>query len=606
MRRFRFLLHSLIALLGVGLICGQAPDRSGRWLIETQSAGGNWVPLILLEMTSESAGAYQGRVLSSSAPFSFSVESIVVSGARLEVQLGAEQEILVITGDFVGDRLQGSAGGMGLRDRPIRGRHLNEHPDQTPEAPEPAEYNAFRMATMSPDPSRQLELLEAFAERFPRSSLLPRVHLQSLVKKVELGAPDQEIRAAVEMAAGAAPNPVETKKQGALMLVEADRLDLAEEIARGALTEVEAGTRIHAELLDALGWTLFRKGRTSEAREILEEAYRTAPDAALTSMRLGAVLEQEGQDEQAELLYARAYADSGHEAARERLEALYLRRWGSLDGLHERIDEAYLERKPLFETGAYSGPMPKTPLLAELFSSSECLPCQAADYAFDGLMQYFPSAAVTVLSYHLHIPMPAPLASPAAQARASLYHVSSTPYAVFGGTEHVRGGGPRQRAEALYRDYRRLIESILDRDTSHVALHLEGSLAGGRVTGAVRLQPDEEEFDLDEVGVFVALAEQTVHYTGRNGVHFHHHLVRKFAAEPMAREASGTPYAFSLDLDEVEQELDQYLKDFQSRTGLELPDILNRLNRKELALVAFAQDLTSGRILAVASQDLRE
>ncbi|HUG44210.1 MAG TPA: hypothetical protein VMN76_08215 [Acidobacteriota bacterium] len=596
----------MTALFTVGWISGQTPDRSGRWLIETQSGGGTWVPLILLEMAAESEGAYQGRVLSSSAPFAFSVESIVVSGTRLEIQIGAGEEILVIAGEFEGDRLQGSAGGMGLRNRPIRGRLLNQQQAETPTAPEPEEYNAFRMATMSPDPGGQLALLEAFVERYPHSSLLPRVYLQTVLQKAEMGAPAGEIREAVETAAEAASNPAETKKQIALMLAEADRLDLAEEIVREALSEVEDGSRIHAELLDALGWTLFRKGRTADAREILEEAFRLAPDAALTAMRLGAVLEQEGEDERAELLYADAYAASGHEAARERLEALYLRRRGSLDGLHERIDEIYLQRKPLFETGAYSGPVPTTPLLAELFSSSECLPCQAADYAFDGLMQYFPAAAVTVLSYHLHIPVPAPLASPAAQARASLYGVSSTPYAVFGGIEHFRGGGARQRAEALYQDYRRLIESILEREVLHVGLELEGSLAGGRVTGAVRLQSEEAEIDLDQVRVFVALVEKTAHFTGRNGVHFHHHLVRKFAAEPTAREASGAPYAFSIDLDAAEAELGQYMKDFQERTGLQVPEILNRLNRKELGLVAFAQNLTSGDVLAVASSDLSE
>ena len=108
---------------------------------------------------------------------------------------------------------------------------------------------------------------------------------------------------------------------------------------------------------------------------------------------------------------------------------LYEAEHGSLDGLHELLDEEFLKRGLPFEPGVYEGEASPTVVLGELFTGADCGPCLAADFAFDGLIEHYPDTELAVLEYHLHIPRPDPMTNAASLARKEYYGVNSTPQA---------------------------------------------------------------------------------------------------------------------------------------------------------------------------------
>jgi hypothetical protein len=138
---------------------------------------------------------------------------------------------------------------------------------------------------------------------------------------------------------------------------------------------------------------------------------------------------------------------------------------GRIASLDQALDREYLDTMPPFQSEKFAGRKSKSArtVVMELFTGSQCGPCAAADLGFDGLKQTYGSAEVVLLQYHLHIPRPDPLVNPDAVARAAYYEVHSTPSTVFNGEKAAGGGGPRDHSETKYRQYRQVIDPLLEK-----------------------------------------------------------------------------------------------------------------------------------------------
>ena len=146
----------------------------------------------------------------------------------------------------------------------------------------------------------------------------------------------------------------------------------------------------------------------------------------------------------------------------DKAKAIYVEINGSADGF-EAVLEAKSKELP-FHADKYKGPSDwkGKAVLAELFTGSECPPCVGADLGFDGLLEAYPQRYLIILQYHLPIPRPDPMMNPATKLRQDFYGIRSTPSVIMEGTEKVMGGGSRGMAEGKYKQYKAIIDPLID------------------------------------------------------------------------------------------------------------------------------------------------
>jgi hypothetical protein len=240
---------------------------------------------------------------------------------------------------------------------------------------------------------------------------------------------------------------------------------------------------------------------------------------------------------------------------------------GKADGLLEELQDRADGRVPSFQPIPRAQPPQKTgrTVLVELFTGAMCPPCVAADVAVDGLGQYYDGDEVVVLQWHLPIPAPEPLVSPAAIARAQALGVRSTPTTLVAGTEQVAGGGKVDAAPDLFRRYRELVDAELQR-APQLAIRGEAQRRGGEVVLAATLAPVEGAAT-GRWRAHAVLVEELVVFPGANGMLFHHEVVRAAMTPPdgVPVPATGGPLQLSLGLAEVAEELDEQVAVLESR-----------------------------------------
>ena len=321
--------------------------------------------------------------------------------------------------------------------------------------------------------------------------------------------------------------------------------------------------------------------------------------------------EERGDDDRAlEAYFSAAFIGNTREI-KGRLEGAYTKKHGSIDGLHERIDETLMSVPLPFEPGEYqAGDATGRIVVPELFTGSECAPCVASDLAFDGLIARFDRGTVAILQYHLHIPGPDPLTNREVVERADYYDTHATPTVFVDGIRSGRGGGGVSRASRNFNTHKESIESRLleppSVGLSSLLLTREEDVL--TFSGEVDL-PDDSEVPLENARVRLMLLEETVHYTGRNGIHFHRFVVRKILSPPdgldLYNALGETTFSASVSLSDLSAGLEQYLDEFQEeyrerRSDFEWIEKLHDVDAGQLVAVAFVQDDESKEILQAA------
>jgi hypothetical protein len=230
-------------------------------------------------------------------------------------------------------------------------------------------------------------------------------------------------------------------------------------------------------------------------------------------------------------------------------------------------------------------------VLVELFTGAQCPPCVAADLAFEGLGKTYTPSEVVLLQYHLHIPLPDPLTTPDTQARANFYgeDVRGTPTIFFNGKSAAGGGGPRPAGEAKYKDYRAIIDPLLE-EANKIAVKVDAKRTDDNIAitaTAAGYKPS------DKLKLRFALIEPWVRYAGTNGLSYHAHVVRALPGGPAGFELTkdSAMWNTKVDLADIRQSASKHLDGFPYLDGQ------RPFSFRNLRVVAFIQNDDTKEVL---------
>ncbi|MEN6312153.1 MAG: hypothetical protein ABFD80_11530, partial [Acidobacteriota bacterium] len=319
------------------------------------------------------------------------------------------------------------------------------------------------------------------------------------------------------------------------------------------------------------------------------------PDASYY-YTLGGTRRLQGKSQEAYEAFLSA-ATENYPMAKDAARELHIKIKGTADGF-EAAYEAKLRALP-YEAEPFKAPAgwKGKAVLAELFTGSECPPCVAADLGFDGLIESYPAKYLAVLEYHLPIPRPDPMINAATGARQDYYGVGSTPTVFIDGEKDDSGGGTRPMAEAKFKQYKAAVDARVGAAPA-VVLKLRATRSGDAV---------KVEYDLGQAAAGteyrLALVQKEEPYKGSNGLALHKMIVRDLvAAGPGSRQAS-------FDVAASERAADAYLTEFENTNtrfkGYKFPERHTGIDRTKLAVVLFAQDPATKKVLNAVVAEVR-
>ncbi|MBY0395822.1 MAG: hypothetical protein K2X91_05035, partial [Thermoleophilia bacterium] len=273
----------------------------------------------------------------------------------------------------------------------------------------------------------------------------------------------------------------------------------------------------------------------------------------------------------------RALAEAARAAGKAEIAAEAEGRLAKLDA---ELDATYRKTVPPFapERPAAAKRESDRVVLLELFTGAECPPCGAAHVAFDAQNQVYTPGELVALQYHLHIPGPDPLTNPDSEKRAQYYpDFAGTPTTIFDGKPDAMGGGQMPQAKAKFDEFRDVLERLLA-TPSRAAIDLKVERDGDAIRiAATATVKDPDEAGAGKIGgskptLRLVLVEEEVRYPGRNGLRFHHHVVRAMpgGADGKALTNGRGKVEAAVKLAELRQSLETYLSDF-SKGGRNFP-----------------------------------
>ena len=366
--------------------------------------------------------------------------------------------------------------------------------------------------------------------------------------------------------------------------------------------------RSRATHLATLGRIRMKQGRVADGEELLKAAYAANPEIPAALIGL-AELADGRKDSKAALDYWLQAALTGRLSKddRAKLEASYKTAHNdSLDGLEGALDAKYkaTTANPVHaDTYTATPARSKRLVLAEVFTGAGCVPCIAADLAFDAAMERYSRQDLGVVMYHMHIPLPDPLTNKSTVERAKFYSINSVPSYAIDGSLLGGGGGDRSATKRIYSRIVPDVERQLEAPPG-AELKLEAALAGGVVKATV--MPIGLGSDGDAVRLQIMLVEEMLTYSGENGVRFHPMVVRSIGGSnyggfPVDR---GAPAAVDhvFDLAQITDETQKYIDDYEkTRSSTQSGFAFSRkpvaMDSGNLAVVAFLQEEKSKKIL---------
>ncbi|MCL1894609.1 MAG: hypothetical protein FWG02_10350 [Holophagaceae bacterium] len=334
-------------------------------------------------------------------------------------------------------------------------------------------------------------------------------------------------------------------------------------------------------------------GNAQSALTILEEYKKTGQASPVFYNLLGQSYTNLNRHSEALEAFLDASVN-GMPAATASAKAAYEKVHGSEAGFTDRL-------KALQTSLPFHPPPFKAPenwqgkaVLAELFTGSECPPCVAADFAFDGLIESYPAKHLVILEYHLPIPRYDPMMNPATKARQDYYKVSSTPTVIIDGATPASGGGGRAASEATFNRYKDVIDPIMGSATP-VAIRASAKLSDQTVTVNCEFSKVVEGADYN-----VVLVQRVQEFAGYNGIVHHKMVVRDIATV-----APNTTASITFNLPNNEKATDAHIAEW-GKTAADLrrigppatswPMTISKINRSDLQAVVFVQDKESKQV----------
>lgn len=270
-----------------------------------------------------------------------------------------------------------------------------------------------------------------------------------------------------------------------------------------------------------------------------------------------------------------------------------------IDAVEGQAYKEYAETSPPYKVAKYEGKAGR-PVLVELFTGAQCPPCVAADLGFDGLEKAYGESSVVLLQYHVHIPGPDALTNADNEARADYYARSfrGTPAIYFNGRPAAPGGGGREDAEDKYKEYREVVETLMKKQ-SGTKVTATAARKGDVITIQANAALDESA---PKAKLRIALVEEWARYKGRNGLSFHHRIVRAMpgGAAGFAVADKSLDKSVTVDLNDLRKSLTKYLDDFAKNESA-FPDAQRPMRLRDLHAVAFVQNDETNEVLAAIS-----
>lgn len=397
-------------------------------------------------------------------------------------------------------------------------------------------------------------------------------------------------------------------------------LPRAREWAEAAVASINEQTEINDEISyrSRLAAVYFAQGEYPKALETVAPVREVASpwDGDFWYM-VGQTYEKSGDDGKALEAYLQGLTVLQPEKLMAAAGALYEKVSGSREGLQQRIEEAQQELLN-FDPGQYRGPLTAAgpAVLAELFTGAECGPCVGSDYAFDALAKSYPRSILVILEHHLHIPGPDPLTNNDTEARYQFYGRNfGTPTVFIGGRDKITGGGPKMVTQNRFNLYNRAIQKHLQASRATLTMSGSANLAGDMITIALQIEAVNGNAPAGENARWnVALVERSVDYEGANGVAHHAFVVRKLLGGgegmPLALQNGRAVFNTDIELAAVEAELSAYLDEWGQKNASRFRGTGSwrarpeKLNRDNLAMVAWVQDIESKEVLQALYLDV--
>jgi hypothetical protein len=334
---------------------------------------------------------------------------------------------------------------------------------------------------------------------------------------------------------------------------------------------------------------------SEQARVELERA--TQAEKALT--------ESDTPDKQANVLGAllAAQRKAGLSVEADRTEV-------RLEKIEVELDRKFHATVPPFKPATFDGRKTASDrtVVLELFTGAECPPCVAADVAFESLGKTYKPSELVLIQYHLHIPGPDPLTSPASEARWAYYRerfpkeVPGTPTAVFNGKPLPFVGGNIAKSEEAYAKYRETVDRLVE-EPSRAKLAITADRHGDTLT--VRATVGQVAGPGADKRLRLVLVEESIRFLGGNRLRFHHMVVRAMpgGAEGFKLTEAASRHTVSVHLGELREELTKYL-DAYAAEKRPFPRPGRPMDFQGLKAIALVQDDKTGEILQAVQCDV--
>jgi hypothetical protein len=359
------------------------------------------------------------------------------------------------------------------------------------------------------------------------------------------------------------------------------RADLALKLAAsyGREMEMQAAMQVARQLARGDKQAALALDYARKAQKLLAE-----DDSAAVRVRVGRTL-------------ALALRKGGQPLAARPLEML-------ADPLDAALDAESQQSTPPFECVPFTGRKTLSDRIValELFTSSSCPYCVAADLACAGVAKSFGPKDVVILAYHLPIPTPDPLANHDAEKRAAYYNVQSTSALLINGKVGPIVGGSIVEAKDRYDDLRKAVTSQLEM-LSPVQLKVSALRRGDKID----IQAEAAELPKSEsLRLRLALVEEKVRYPGPNGQRLHFHVVRALLGglEGIPLRTKTARQNMTISLQGLSKSLQDYVGEFDKVQ--KFLDDERPLELKRLKIVALVQDDKTKEILQAAFADAPE
>jgi hypothetical protein len=274
------------------------------------------------------------------------------------------------------------------------------------------------------------------------------------------------------------------------------------------------------------------------------------------------------------------------------------------DQLDATLDVEVQQATPPFACTPFTGrkTMSNRIVAVEVFTSSSCPYCVAADLACAGIARTFAANDVVILAYHLPIPAPDPLANHDAEKRAAYYNVQATSAVLINGRVGPIVGGSIVEAKDRYDDLRKAVVEQLETPST-----VQLKLTAGRRGDKIDIQAEAAELPQPaDLRLRLALVEGVVRFTGPNGQRLHYFVVRALpgGVEGIPLRTKNGRQSMTVSLQGLSKSLQDYVTEFDKVQRF--LDDEHPMELKRLRIVAMVQDDKTKKILQSALVEVPE